>query len=153
MQQNTDFKRLVLPVVIALLLMLSGLLFWGRFGRIPMRTVLSMAGENAPEIEAVLSAFKGDRNRSRAARFLIRNMVGKRTLDNSSVTGNQRVYDALVAYKKTHGGSYGDTGYYDVADSLEVLFGKPELNTSFSYDLSTLKSDFLVRHIDESVSA
>lgn len=151
MQQNTDFKRLVLPVVIALLL-LSGLLFFGRSGRIPMRTVLSMAGENAPEIEAVLSAFKGDRNRSRAARFLIRNMLGKRTLDNTSVAGNQRVYDALVAYKKTHGGSYGDTGLYDVADSLEALFGKPELKTAFSYDLRTLKSDFLVRHIDESVS-
>jgi len=117
---------------------------------VSLETITELAGDNRGQIEAVLSAFPDDRYRTEAAEFLVKNMIGKFTLDETSVEANQIFFDALIKYRDTHG-KYGDTGLYDVADSLERLFGIPKMSPSYTNDLKTIKADFLIRHIDESV--
>jgi len=123
-------------------------------GKRPFRQelALSAAGDNAAEIEKVLDYFDDDDTRRKAAKYTVENMLGKFSLDSASVSGNEMFYEALIEYRSSHSGSYGFTGLYDVCDSMEMLYGKPEIAPGYTLDLKTLSSEILISHIDNAVS-
>ena len=64
---------------------------------------LSRAGQNRAELEHVLAHYKNEPEKLEAARFLIRNMIGKQVLDSNSVRKKQVYFDAFAQYRQTHG--------------------------------------------------
>jgi hypothetical protein len=115
---------------------------------------LNSSGSNRFELERVFvhySKESTDSEKYRAAVFLISNMIDKYSLDSASVANNQPYFDALRDYYLRYGW-YLDAGQYPIADSVKASLPKIR-RTQFpqqKQDIRTLKSDFLIRHIERS---
>ena len=82
--------------------------------------------------------------------FLFSNMPGKSSLDTSSVSGNSLFYRTISEYLGKPGYPAA-TGLYEVADSLEAIWGKPVVTPSYSKDIDVVTSDFLKVHVRKSL--
>ena len=113
-----------------------------------LNTALNLAGENRIELEKVLTHYQNEPEKLTAARFLICNMIGKQTLDPSSVKYQQLYFDALAAYRKTHDKYLNDVQYV-ICDSIYQQHPLRQVSPIYTPDLQTLTSHFLIQHIDK----
>lgn len=106
-----------------------------------IRTTLRMAGSNRPELEAVLKhyAASGDREKEKAAKYLIRNMPR-----HMSYQGDFEAYGSLVDSLLPLMGSAKEfnRGMRVIADSLKGGF-------KLRSDARIITSDFLITSIEE----
>ena len=106
-----------------------------------IRTALRVAGSNRPELEAVLKhyAASGDREKEKAAKFLIRNMPR-----HMSYQGDFEAYGSLVDSLLPLMGSAKEFNHCMrvIADSLKGCF-------KLRSDARIITSDFLITSIEE----
>lgn len=115
-----------------------------------VETALAKAGANRATLDAVLSHYGtlGDLQKLAGARFLIANMVDKGYIvtELRDKEGNAIPFDPL-----------GYAHFKEALSALEALEKKHgELDFARDrkiYDLETITSDFLIRHIDQSFDA
>lgn len=109
---------------------------------------LSRAGQNRAELEHVLAHYKNEPEKLEAARFLIRNMIGKQVLDSNSVRKKQVYFDAFAQYRQTHGLFLYDI-QYALYDSIRQSHPHTDVQPRFLLDLRTLSAKFLIQYIDQ----
>ena len=111
----------------------------------PLNTALKQAGENRAELEKVLTHYSDNPEKRNAAEFLIRNMTGLNSLDSPLLSAYYDQLDSLQNDVEDHEviRAYFDSVYKEAI--WEQL--------SPTYDLSTLNSDYLIRHIDAAFRA
>lgn len=108
---------------------------------------LQLSGNNRQNLESVIQHYNSDSERQEAARFLIRNMIGKKTLDSVSVSENQPYYDALIK-------RYEQFGVYKkgieraICDSIHMLYPNTKVIAVYSTDLKTLSAQYLIEHMN-----
>lgn len=110
-----------------------------------MEAVLQVAGDNRPELEKVLSHYRDEPLKLRAARFLIGNMDAHYCYGGKAVDGYYHDMDSLFAHKD------GDRGFWNAQyDSVLNLYSKGMHADAGHrlYDVAHLKSDFLIASID-----
>lgn len=109
---------------------------------------LSLSGTNRKELENVLNHYKDKPEKLKAAQFLIKNMIGKYTLDTMSVSSNQPFFDKFETYRKEKG-KFSEEDFRKMCnhliDSLSLL---KKSSPYFIADLSFLSADKLISHID-----
>jgi len=113
-----------------------------------LEQVLTSAETNRQELETVLTYYKDDPQKLQAAQFLIRNMLGKYTLDSMSVISNQIFFDGFELLKRENG-TYGGDEFRalcnHILDSLPLSkISHPRLRK----DLSFLSAVELISQID-----
>ena len=110
-----------------------------------VEAVLQVAGDNRPELEKVLSHYRDEPLKLRAARFLIENMDAHYCYGGKAVDGYYHDMDSLFTHKE------GDRGFWNTQyDSILNLYGNG-MNADVKhrlYDVAHLKSDFLIASID-----
>ena len=119
---------------------LAGLLCCGCRDGFTVRQALERAGENRPQLEAVLEHFKesGDREKYLAAEYLIKNMPG-----HKSMTGEYRLYyDAADSVLRQ------DLPADSIMDGLEGLSADFGSAVGFGYDIQNITADYLIKDID-----
>jgi hypothetical protein len=115
-----------------------------------LEQALTLAGENRTELEKALHHYsheKPDKQKLKAARFLITHALGKSSLDTLSVSANQPYFDALADLRRQRGG-FGHDEMYAFYDSISRYAVKPA--PRYLPDLQHLSSAFLITHIDRS---
>lgn len=118
--------------------------------RTPLELVLLLAGENRPELEKVLDRYKAepaDSLKYRAACFLIENMPWHYSYEDQAFI--DQYYDSVDCINKTL-----NSNNYDQISNLYADLSRefiPELK-SIS-DIKVIKSDFLIKNIDQSFEA
>ena len=119
---------------------LAGLLCCGCRDGFTVRQALERAGENRPQLEAVLEHFKesGDKEKYLAAEYLIKNMPG-----HKSMTGEYRLYyDAADSVLRQ------DLPADSIMDGLEGLSADFGSAVGFGYDIQNITADYLIKDID-----
>lgn len=107
-----------------------------------LRTALNASGDNRKELEKVLSHYssnKGDSLKLCAARFLIENMPGHYTHDNKYIRKCITEFDSL----NPNINEYIKSSIYS-----SLFYDYDALNYEKVYDITIIKSDFLIKHID-----
>lgn len=106
---------------------------------------MQVAGDNRPELEKVLSHYRDEPLKLRAARFLIENMDAHYCYGGKAVDGYYHDMDSLFTHKE------GDRGFWNTQyDSILNLY-RNGMNVDVKhrlYDVAHLKSDFLIASID-----
>jgi hypothetical protein len=113
-----------------------------------LEQALDIANKNRKEIESVLAHYKDEPEKLQAAQFLIKNMIGKNTLDTMSVISNQIFFDSLKLLR-TKNGIIRDDDFRIVCE--DIIKNNPDLKTStpaYKTDLTFLSSEELISHID-----
>ena len=115
---------------------------------------LRLAGENRTELETVLTHYKqeGDQEKIAAAEFLIAQMKSKQTIENRSNTPFLAILDRIDSLRQEGNGAVMDnTAALKVSfDSLTRLYGAPRIREEdVDLDLTTIKSAYLIHHIDQ----
>ena len=107
-----------------------------------IKNALKYSGDNRPELEAVLSHYKGNPEKLAAARFLIENMPAHRSYKGDEI---HQYYE--IAKKVLSSG----LSPVEQRDSLlyvsDYMF--PGLEDRTVSDIRVIKSDFLIRSIDQ----
>lgn len=104
---------------------------------------LEISMDNSPEIERVLAYYKKNMPKQKAAIFLIQNMITKSYLSGNKVSGFHQFIDSVYQIKQEE--YYEKTIYKEYENRQKY---RSELFKSNS-DLQTLRSDFIIKHIDE----
>lgn len=106
---------------------------------------LTLAKGNRPELEKVLLHYRNDSLKLEAAKYLIRNMPGHRSLRDTAAAG--RYYDAVDSVLLAMDSLPGNT----VKDSLESLTKRypSEFSEEAVPDVEIITADYLIRNIDE----
>ena len=112
---------------------------------------LQLSAGNIVNLEFVIQHYKSDPERQEAARFLIRNMIGKKTLDSASISENQPYYDALIKHFDKYG-IYKKDIEMAICDSIHSLHPNTRTMPSFQSDLKVISADYLIKHIDYAFS-
>ncbi len=113
----------------------------------PLDHALALSGENRPELEKVLAHYsqkEADSLPLQAARFLIENMPGHYELCSPTFSARRHHADSL----------HPDMPYIARSTILSIL-SKKENTTRQNLrkkDIENITADFLIRHIDASVS-
>ena len=115
-----------------------------------LNIALDLADKNRKELEKVLDHYQNQNEPEKlsAAKFLIRNMIGKQTLDSGSIKHKQPYFDALSAYRKTHDKYLNDVQYL-ICDSIYQQHPLQQISSKYTPDIQTLTSRFLIQHIDK----
>lgn len=113
-----------------------------------VRKVLRFAGENRPQLEAVLAHYEdsGEPLKYEAAKYLIGNMGGNAAMDGPSLDRYYRLLDGFY--------SRPDIDIFALREFNDSLFASPfftDLKPVF--DARTLDSAYLVSHIDRAFEA
>ncbi|MDF1700363.1 MAG: transglutaminase domain-containing protein [Planctomycetota bacterium] len=113
-----------------------------------VQEALRAAGTNAPQLQAVLDHFRGDPEKLVAARFLIANMPGKGYIvtELQDEAGHVIPFDPLA---------YTDFEESRAAiEALEKKHGTLDFKRNRKLeDVATIRSAYLIKHIDLSVAA
>ncbi len=106
-----------------------------------LRQALRAAGDNRPELEAVLDHYRSDADslKLRAAKYLIRYMPLHRSYDAAIEAMYDRI-DSMIP-------CYGDPDSLTAAIADEYLRVKSQIGTHF--DIQTVSSDYLIRNIEQ----
>ena len=113
-----------------------------------VRKVLRFAGENRPQLEAVLAHYEdsGEPLKYEAAKYLIGNMGGNAAMDGPSLNRYYRLLDGFYTRP--------DIDIFALREFNDSLFASPfftDLKPVF--DARTLDSAYLVSHIDRAFEA
>jgi len=111
-----------------------------------LRASLKQAGDNRPELEAVLTHYAedADSRKLEAARFLIRNMQYHSTATSPEIERYYLLMDSISRLTPTRWKISAEQD--SLFDALDNPFEKPQ--TKF-YDNQIVKADELIRHIDD----
>lgn len=112
-----------------------------------LEIALVRAGDHRGELEKVLTHYSKESEKLEAARFLIRNMLGKRVIDSCSIQKSNLYFEALGTYREKHE-TYINGIQYKICDSVKRLYPNIKSNVQYLYDLENLSADYLIRHID-----
>jgi len=108
---------------------------------------LKLAGENRPELEKVLEHYKNDQLKYKAAVFLIENMPGHYSYDDTAYLNSYyHALDSVVALTNQADDALKDSLLVQVKDKYSVN----RLRTVS--DVKIMKSDFLIDNIDRAFS-
>lgn len=118
-----------------------------------LKEALSLAGSNRAELEKVINHFRntGNKKKVKAACYLISNMKEKYSTEDKALNIYFKVYKDISGLYKS---GITDKELLDSIvkfkfDSLEQYFGPIiEANLEKKYDLTNLKSDYLIKNID-----
>lgn len=106
-----------------------------------LETSLKLSGENRAELERVLLHYKDNPEKKKAAEFLIRNMKWCHGKDSPFMDIYYKQVDSLQA---------NDSIYAEEVIAFYDSIYKPERfqNMTVTFDLRTIKADYLIDHID-----
>ena len=107
---------------------------------------LKLSGENRAELERVLLHYKDNPKKKKAAEFLIRNMKWCHAEDSPFMDIYYKQVDRLQA---------NDSIYAEEMIAFYDSIYKPEWfqNMTVTFDLCTMKADYLIDHIDRAFQA
>lgn len=115
-----------------------------------LEQALFLAKENRKELEMVLDHYKNEPEKLHAAQFLIKNMIGKYTLDTLSVMSNQVYFDSLESFRNKNG-IFNDENFRNICDGIKEYSSSSKIiQSTFNNDLSSLSAQELISHIDHS---
>ena len=103
--------------------------------------------KNRQELKRVLGQYQEDSPKFAASHFIIRNMLGKQSVDTNSIKASQPYFDAWAAYFEKYG-RYKNGAHYVICDSINRLHPNKRVHTRYIPDLQHISADFLIRHID-----
>ncbi len=105
---------------------------------------LRAAGDNRGELETVLEHYAGDSLKSKAARFLIANMPGHYSYaDTTLVNRYYNEIDSTLALM-------AESGREAIADTINSIAHRLGVSSAAKVqDIRIIKSDFLIRNIDD----
>ena len=111
-----------------------------------LETSLKLSGENRAELERVLLHYKDNPEKKKAAEFLIRNMKWCHGKDSPFMDIYYKQVDSLQA---------NDSIYAEEVIAFYDSIYKPERfqNMTVTFDLRTIKVDYLIDHIDRAFQA
>ncbi len=105
------------------------------------------ADKNGQELKRVLEQYQDAPQRLTASHFIIRNMLGKQSVDTNSIKASQPYFDALSKHFESNG-RYKNDIQYIICDSIKLLYPDAESRPLYLFDLQYISSDFLIHHID-----
>ena len=103
--------------------------------------------KNRQELKRVLGQYQEDSPKFAASHFIIRNMLGKQSVDTNSIKASQPYFDAWATYFEKYG-RYKNGAHYVICDSINRLHPNKRVHTRYIPDLQHISADFLIRHID-----
>jgi hypothetical protein len=109
--------------------------------------VLNYAGANRPELEKVLSHYRHDTLKLKAAEFLIFNMPGHVSYKNEKDIAPY--YDAIDSLA----GCYQTNNREELATAYQTLFDQFSFKVASAFDAQVITSDFLIDNIDRAFDA
>lgn len=112
-----------------------------------LESILEISDNNRNEIEKVLTHYQNDHEKMNSVLFLIKNMIGKQSIDSNSIKNIQPYYDALTSHIEKYG-SYKNDVQYLICDSIKQLYPNMAI---YQHDIQKLSSNFLIHHIDKSI--
>ncbi|MCX6327690.1 MAG: discoidin domain-containing protein [Bacteroidia bacterium] len=117
-----------------------------------VRMILNMAGENRPELEKVIDHFKesGNKEKLKAAYFLIGNMVDKYGMDGNEIRKYDQIFEILDSLKRNKILISSNSPYIQGKwDSLVTLLGTPSMDgVEIFPDYKYITADYLIENID-----
>lgn len=117
-----------------------------------VRMILNVAGDNRPELEKVIDHYKasGNKEKLKAAYFLIGNMDDKFALDGDAVRKYYPIFDILDSLTQNKVIIPTTSPLVDAKwDSLVKIHGAPSRQDAEVFrDYLTIKSDYLIENID-----
>lgn len=105
------------------------------------------ADKNRQELKRILEQYQEDSPKFAASHFIIRNMLGKQSVDTNSIKASQPYFDAWATYFEKYG-RYKNGAHYVICDSINRLHPNKRVHTRYIPDLQHISADFLIRHID-----
>lgn len=120
---------------------------WADYPKDPLAAALTAAGANRPQIQKVLEHYQADPQKLDAAKYLIQHMTGKayKVVTLVDKDGRDVGYDCL---------KYPNLDAAIAAqDELERTHGALTERISPTYDLQSLRAEFLIEHIDRAFEA
>lgn len=111
-----------------------------------LESSLELSGDNRTELEHVLLHYKSNPEKKKAVEFLIRNMKWCHTKDSPFMD----IYYQLVDSLQKNDSVYAE----DMIAFYDSIY-KPEKfqNMDMTFDLNTIKADYLIDHIDRAFQA
>jgi len=106
-----------------------------------LKQILALSGENRNEIQSFLNHYADDPLKLEAAKFLILNMPGRFSYEGKGVDNFNTVVDSLFRLPTPLSGKQ----FVTIMDSV-LQFYHPQ---KYSIDLQNIKSDYLIRMIDQ----
>lgn len=117
-----------------------------------VRIILNAAGNNRIELEKVIKHYKasGDKEKLKAAYFLIGNMDDKYALDGEAVRRYDPIFDVFDSLSRKNLPVPQNSPPVNAKwDSLVKLYGAPSIqNAEVFPDYINIKSDYLIENID-----
>lgn len=75
------------------------------------------ADKNRQELKRILEQYQEDSPKFAASHFIIRNMLGKQSVDTNSIKASQPYFDAWATYFEKYG-RYKNGAHYVICDSI-----------------------------------
>ena len=130
-----------------LLLLLFSLSACSSAERKSLSHVFKFADKNRQELKRVLGQYQDDSTKFAASHFLIRNMLGKQSVDTNSIKASQPYFDAWAAYFEKYG-RYKNGVHYIICDSINQLYPNKRAHPRYISDLQHISAKFLIHHIN-----
>jgi hypothetical protein len=136
------------------LVSLSLIVLFFSCNRIPkdVRMVLKASGNNRPELERVIDYYKysEDKEKLKAAYFLIGNMDNKYSIDCEDVVNYDPIFNIVDSLERNHiPPSYNSPFIQNKWDSLVNKYGNPSFkNAKIVLDYLVIKASYLIETID-----
>ena len=92
------------------------------------------ADKNRQELKRILEQYQEDSPKFAASHFIIRNMLGKQSVDTNSIKASQPYFDAWAAYFEKYG-RYKNGAHYVICDSINRLHPNKRVHTRYIPDL------------------
>lgn len=105
------------------------------------------ADKNEQQLKCVLDQYQDASQKFTASSFLIKNMLGKQTVDKNSIKKSQLYFDALADHFEIYG-CYKNSVQYTICDSIERLYPNRQSHPQYQSDLQHISADFLICHIN-----
>ena len=86
--------------------------------------------KNRQELKRVLGQYQEDSPKFAASHFIIRNMLGKQSVDTNSIKASQPYFDAWAAYFEKYG-RYKNGAHYVICDSINRLHPNKRVHTRY----------------------
>ncbi len=135
MKSSYDLKYLLIVVMLAIVCSCDSAL----------DDALESSGNNRAELESVITHYKGDKQKQRAAKYLIENMIGKKWAYNSDTTLIAQVLDVAATTLDSSGWSPTNSSLIKALQPYNIDYNK----SVFLLDLENISSQYLISNIDQ----
>lgn len=107
-----------------------------------LELALQTAGNNRQRLEKVIQHYKGDKQKEDAARFLIRNMLGKHYLEGNKIDKFHQFIDSVYRIEQEEYDQQTINNTYRKNNEYQQTYAKQQA------DLQQLDANFLIAHIN-----